>query len=115
MFDERQYQATARRLIGANHQQVTLKVNNGAGFDEYPGVKANVSYWRETDLIPGSSVEVGDLKLIILAETVPDAVGDLEQRDRVEIGGENYAVMYWDTQTGRVNNTVVTILAAVRG
>ena len=115
MFDAATYRRMYGRFMGPLSQSITLQVNNGTGFDSYPGVSAHVSNWAERDLIPNGSIKLGDLRVIILAEDIPQQVDKLEQRDRVEIDGRNYAVINWDNYTRKVGDDLIAVEVAVRG
>jgi hypothetical protein len=99
-------------MIDRLGQRVTLKVRDGDTTHSYV-VKAHVSQWREQDLIAGGSIETGDLRLII--EDVPHAVGQLTQKDRVEIDGRTYAIMTWDMYTRKMGDNQIAVEASVRG
>ena len=114
MYSVAQYRGLYRRHLGPLAQSVTLMVNNGTDFDHYP-VTAHVSNWVEGDLVPGATVETADLRLIIPAEDIPSGLRDLEQRDRVDIDGRQYAVMQWDTHTRSIGGTLMAVEARVRG
>lgn len=113
------YSAPAYQRMYARHfaamGTVTLRVNNGAGFDDHPGVKAHVSAYRENDLVEGGPIQVGDLRLIIPADQIPDGVADLKQKDRIQINGRDYAVMHWDAHTRSVGDQLIAVEARVRG
>jgi len=115
MFNPGQYKDAHVRILGANSQEVTLHVNNGTGFDKYTGVKARVIRYDETTLPANSTIKIGDLKLIILADTVPAGLRALELKDRIEIAGKIHSVMMWDPFTGTVGGELISITAAVRG
>lgn len=114
MFDADQYKALYERILGPNSETVTLHVNNGTGFDTYQA-KAHVSNYRAQDLVEGGSIKLGDLRLIIDADTVPDGLRRLEAKDRIEVRGRVYGVEYWDDMSRSVGSTVIAYEAAVRG
>lgn len=113
------YSAPAMRRMYARHFRVmgtvTLRVNNGTGFDDHANVKAHVSTYRENELVAGGPIQVGDLRLIIPAEEIPAGVADLKQRDRIQIDGRDYAVMHWDAYTRSVGDELIAVEARVRG
>jgi hypothetical protein len=94
---------------------VTLRVNNGAGYTDHAGVKAHISKYQEQDLVENGPINVGDLRLIIPAEEIPDGVADLKQKDRIQINGRDYAVMHWDAHTRSVGDQLIAVKARVRG
>ena len=115
MFDANQYRRMYDKFMGPLAQDVTLKINNGTGWDSYRGVSAHVSGYSESELIAGGSIKLGDLKLIILADEIPSGVVALEQKDRIEIGGRDYAVINWDANTRSVGDQSIAVEVAVRG
>lgn len=115
MFNAAQYQNMYSRFMGPLAQPVILMINNGAGWDSYPDVMAHVSRYRESDLIPGGSIRLGDLRLVILAEDLPAGVTRMGLDDRIEVDGRALAVINWDSNTRSVGDTVIAIEAAVRG
>ncbi len=115
MFDSAQYRDIYDRFLGPLSQDITLQVNNGTDFDEYPGVRAHVSKWQERDLVPGSSIELGDTRLIIRAETLPAGLRPLEKKDRVYIDGKLYGVIHWDAVSRKVGDREIAVECTVRG
>lgn len=115
MFDANQYRRMYDKFMGPLAQDVVLKVNNGTGFDSHSGVSAHVTNYRESDLIAGGSIKLGDLRLIILADNIPQSIDRLEQKDRIEIGGRDYAVLNWDSNTRSIGDQTIAVEVAVRG
>ena len=114
MFNADQYRNMYDRFLGPLSQSVTLKVNNGTGFDSYT-CTAHVSKSNERDLVAGGSIELGDLRLIILNGDLPAGMRDLEKKDRIEIDDRVYAVTHWDNYTRKIGENAVAIEVAVRG
>lgn len=106
--------STYMRRLGPLSRDVVLMVNNGTSFDEYT-VPAHVSQWQERDLVPGGSMKLGDLRLILLVECLPSGLRDLEQKDRIQIDGRPYAVIHWDKHTRAMGEHQIAIEATVRG
>ena len=115
MFSGAQYKAMYRRFMGPLAQPVTLMKNNGTNFNYYEPITAYVTNYQERDLVAGSSVDVGDLKVIILSENLPDDLEPLDQKDRIEIDGRAYGVMNWDDYSRKVGETPVAVEVRVRG
>lgn len=115
MFNSASYESMYRRFLGPLAQTVGLKLNNGTDFDAPINVDAHVSSYREADLVAGGSIQIGDLRLIILESSLPDGLRALEMKDRIEIEGRNYSVIHWDTNSRSVGDTTVAIEATVRG
>ena len=115
MFNAADYRRAYKRQLGPLAQAVTLMINNGTGWTSYPGVMAHVSNWQERDLIAGGTVKTGDLRLIILAESLPDGVERLEQKDRIQIGSRAYSVINWDGFTRSIGDATIAVEVTVRG
>ena len=115
MFNVAQYKQMYSKFLGPLAQQIGLKLNNGTDFDAPILVDAHVASYRESDLVAGGSIKLGDLKLIILYSDIPPGTRDLEQKDRIEIDGRNYSVVQWDTDTRSIGDTPVAVEASVRG
>lgn len=115
MFSRPSYESMYKRFLGPLAQQVGLKLNNGTDFDAPILVDAHVSKYREDDLVSGGSIELGDLRLIILESSIPDGLRRLEMKDRIEIEGRNYSVIHWDTNTRTIGDSTVAVEVTVRG
>lgn len=114
MYYADRYRDMYQRILGPLSRDVVLKVNNGAGYDDYT-VPAHVSKWQERDLVPGGSIQLGDLRLIILTESLPDGVTTLTMKDRVEIDGRAYGVIHWDEHTRAIGDNQLAVDVTVRG
>ena len=114
-FSAARYSDMYKRFMGPLAKPVTLRYNNGTGFTSYYGVQAYVSRYRETDLVQGGSIEIGDLKVIIPDEYMPSGARDMERKDRIDIDGRNYSVVHYDTETRSMGDGVVAIEITVRG
>ena len=115
MFNAEQYRLMYDKFMGPLAQPVTLMINNGTGYTSYPNVMAHVSAYKDNDLIAGGSIQLGDLRLIILNESIPSAVVKMEMKDRIDIGGRTYAPINWDNHTRSVGDEVIAVEVAVRG
>jgi hypothetical protein len=109
------YQRMYRRMLGNLAKPVTLKINNGTSFKSYRDVLAYVSKYRESDLVQGGSIEIGDLKVIIPTEYLPNAVTVMGRKDRISIDDRNYSVIHWDDESRAMGDTSVAIEVTVRG
>lgn len=114
MFEPLRYKASLRKMDSLA-QPVNIKVNNGTGFTTYSNVRMHVSRYQENELIAGGSIMMGDLRLIIPAENLPDVSMKLEMKDRVEIDGRVYSVIQWDNYTRKMGEELIAVEAAVRG
>ena len=119
MFNPAEYRRMYARFLGPLSSEVTFMINNGTSFDDYAEpVFARVTNWQESDLVPGGTIELGDLKLII---PVPDILDTqppfprLELKDRIRIGGRAYSVIHWDEKTRSVGDYVIAVQVTVRG
>jgi hypothetical protein len=115
MFNANNYKGMYSRILGPLAQPVTLMVNNGTGYDSYENVSAHISKWKENELVKDGSIELGDLKLIILADDLPSAIGHMSIKDRIKIDGNIYAVIHWDVFSRSVGAESVAVQATVRG
>lgn len=95
-------------------EAVTIMENNGTGFTNHPS-RAVVHQHRESDLVPGGSIQQGDLKVIISATRWPAGLRDLERKDRILIQGRPYSVVHFDRFTRTVGGAPVAYEASVRG
>jgi hypothetical protein len=114
-FSATAYQTMYRRFLGNLAKPVTLKINNGTSFKSYRDVLAYVSKYRESDLVQGGSIELGDLKVIIPTEYLPNAVTVMGRKDRIDIAGRNYSVVHWDDESRAMGDTSVAIEVTIRG
>ena len=114
MFNANQYKEMYEKFMGPLAQAVILRLNNGTGFTSYPS-KAHVSNYNEKDLIPNGPIELGDLRLVILAEDIPTGVVRMDKGDRVSIEGREYGVIHWDSNTRSVGGELVAVNVTVRG
>ena len=110
MFSEADYRRLYDRFLGPLSQPVVFQVNNGTGFDDVATVNAHVSNMRETELVPGGSIKLGDLRLIIL-----DPPQVLELKDRIKIDGKSYAIVQWDDDTRTIGAFKLAAQVTVRG
>lgn len=108
------YRRMVKRMLGPLAKPVTLRVRDGSGFNDHR-VMAHVSNWHERDLVPGGTIELGDLRLIIDADGLPPKLRRLETKDRVQIDGRDYAVIHWDTETRALGSDLIAVEATVRG
>ena len=114
-FSAAQYESIYKRFLGPMSQDVVLRINNGTTYVDYPGVKAYVTNYRESDLVQGGSILIGDLKLIIPQDYIPVAIVTMGRKDRVTIDGRNYSVIHWDAQSRAMGADVVAVEVTVRG
>jgi hypothetical protein len=114
-FSSTAYQTMYRRFLGDLAKPVTLKINNGTTFKSYRDVLAYVSKYRESDLVQGGSIEIGDLKLVIPTEYLPSAVTVMGRKDRISIDDRNYSVIHWDAESRAMGEQSVAIEVTIRG
>jgi hypothetical protein len=113
-FSSAAYKRMYQRMSNL-YKPVILRINDGTGFRSYPDVSAYVSKYREADLVPGGSIEIGDLKVIIPTENLPGEVEVMGRKDRIDIAGRNYSVIHWDEETRSMGDSSVAIEVTVRG
>jgi len=114
-FSAARYSNIYKRFMGNLAKPVTLQVNNGTGFTNYPGVLAYVTSYRESDLVQGGSIQIGDLKLVITKDYIPAAIDTMSRKDRIEIDGRSYSVIHYDNESRAMGDTIVAIEITVRG
>ena len=95
-------------------EPVTIKENNGTAFVDHAS-RAVVTQHRESDLVPGGTIQQGDLKVLISATRWPTGLRDLERKDRLQIQGRPYSVIHFDRFTRNVGGSVVAYELTVRG
>ena len=95
-------------------EPITIRVNNGTSFDDHPS-RAVVHQHKESDLVPGGTIQQGDLKLTISGTRWPAGIDSLERKDRVVIQGKNYSVVHFDRFTRNVGGSPVAYELSVRG
>jgi hypothetical protein len=104
-----------KRFMGPLAQPVTLLVNNGTDFDAHSNISAHVSRYDEKELVSGGSIEIGDLRLIILAEDIPLSIERMTQKDRIVVEGRQYSVIHWDTNSRSIGADGLAVVATIRG
>jgi hypothetical protein len=115
MFNANQYQSAHDRMDAARGRKVTIKINNGTGFDEYTS-RAVFGTLSERDLVPGSSIRQGDVKLIISSTHWPKCVPmKLETKDRVFFDGREHSVVHCDPYARMIGEHRVATDVTVRG
>ena len=115
MFKANTYSAMYKKFLGPLAQPVSLLVQTGAQYIAYE-TTAYVTKYQESDLIPGGSIQLGDLRLIILRENL-DAVGidSMALKDRINIDGLTYAVVHWDQYSRTIGDSGIAVEATIRG
>lgn len=79
-------------LIDSAGEDIVVRENTGPGvWADHPAIKAKPSAFRPEDIVAGSTLEQGDFKLIVRANTFPVA-RRLEQKDRITWRGRDWAV-----------------------
>jgi hypothetical protein len=115
MFESNDSKASYDRILGRLSQRIAIAINNGTDFTEFPATTAFVSRYTESDLITGGSIQLGDVKIILLPADLPAGVTSLGLKDRIIIDNRNYAVIHWDNYSRKVGSDPVAIEIAVRG
>lgn len=115
MFSKSTYESMYKRFMGPLARPVSLLINNAGSYISYE-TTAHVTKYQESDLVPGGSIQLGDLKLVILSEDV-EAFGITKMglKDRINIDGSTYAVIHWDAYTRTVGPDNIAVEVAVRG
>lgn len=114
-FNPAKHQAAHDRMDASRGRAVTIKVNNGTGFDEYPS-RAVFGSLNERDLVNGSTIRQGDIKLIISSTHWPaSAPMRLEMKDRVYFDGQNHSVIHCDPYSRMIGEHRIATELVVRG
>jgi len=114
-FSAAKYSNIYKRFMGNLAKSVTLQINNGTSFTDYPGILAYVTNYRESDIVQGGSIQVGDMKLIITHDYIPPRIETMSRKDRVKIDGRSYSVIHWDAESRSMGDTIIAVEIAVRG
>lgn len=114
-FNAANYVSMYRRFLGPLAQPLSILVNNGIGFQEYPAITGFVTAYNESDLVNGGTIQLGDLKVILLTEDLPSGVTELSLKDRLVIGNRFYSIVHWDSYTRKIGDTGVAVEVTVRG
>lgn len=112
-FSSAQYDRIYDSFLVKLGKDVTLRYNNGTGYSNFTA-RAYVTRYREDDIVPGGSIEIGDLRLIIPESELPGQ-RNMERKDRIDIDGRNYSVIHYDTETRAMGADVVAVEITVRG
>jgi hypothetical protein len=103
-------------MIAAVGDDVTLMLRNAGGtFDNVGPLKAKVSELRLQDIVVGSTARVGDLRVILLAGSIPAGQRRMESKDRVLWRAREYAVVQYDDATASIGAEVMAVNIIVRG
>lgn len=115
MFNPDRYKAMYRRILDPLSQNIRLAPGTGSGFSVYPEQLAFVSSYKEDELIPGGSIELGDLKVILFTDDIPAGIESLGRKDRIIIDNRFYSVIHWDAYTRTVGPVGIAVEITVRG
>jgi hypothetical protein len=115
MFYPSAYQQAHDRMDAARGRVVTIKINTGTGFTDYCS-RAVFGSLTERDLVPGSTIRQGDIKLIISSTNWPEGVPmRLETRDRIEFDGRSHSVIHCDPYARMIGDKRIATEVTVRG
>ncbi|MCA0944494.1 hypothetical protein LCM08_06195 [Salipiger pacificus] len=113
MLEVRRVKRAYKRALLKVGAPIDLLVNNGAGFDEYPSVPAMVRGFSLDELV--GDVQLGDVKVLILADDLPEGVKLRSRRDRLRINGEVYGVIVADPNTRAIAGQTIAWEIQARG
>lgn len=114
-FDAAKHQAAHDRMDASRGRAVTIRVNNGTGFDDYDS-RAVFGSLTERDLVAGSTIRQGDIKLIISSTHWPSGAPDrLELKDRIKFDGRNFSVVHCDPYSRMIGEHRIATEVTVRG
>jgi hypothetical protein len=115
IFDANAHQAAHDRQDAARGRAITIKIGTGSGYTDYCSRAVFVSL-TERDLIPGSDIRQGDIKLIISSTHWPAGVPiRLEPKDRIEFDGRQHSVVACDPYSRMIGEHRVATEVTVRG
>lgn len=115
LFDSTAYQRQHDKLDSARGRVVTIKINRGTAFESHPSRAVSVSL-TERDLVSGSSIQQGDIKLIISSTHWPSGVPiRLTTKDRIEFDGRDHAVIHCDPYARMIGEHRIATEVTVRG
>jgi len=115
IFSAEKYQSAHDRMDRARGRDVTIQVNNGTGFTNYQS-RAVFGSLNERDLVPGSTIRQGDVKLIVSSTNWPKGVPiKLEMKDRVRFDGRSHSVVHCDPYSRMIGEHRVATEITVRG
>jgi len=115
MFNAAKYQSMYNRFLGPLARPVQVLVSSDGEFISY-AMTGHVTKYRESDLVPGGSIQLGDLKLIMLYEDF-EAFGitKLELKDRINIDDRTYSIVHWDEYSRSVGEKKIAVEITIRG
>lgn len=103
-------------LITAVADEVTLRLRSDAGtYTDVGPIKAKVAELRLSEIVPGSAAQVGDLRAILLAQSIPADQRRMEMKDRVLWRGREYAVIQYDDASASIGAEVMAVNIILRG
>jgi hypothetical protein len=116
VFDPAVFQAAHDRQAEATGRMVTIQVAIAGGFREYPGVLAKFQSLNERDLVAGTTLRQGDVKMVISSTHWPaDVPVRLELKDRIKFDGRSHAVIHCDPYARMIGEHRIATEVMVRG
>lgn len=95
-------------------QPASIHLNNGTDFDVLP-TRVIPTGFTERDLAPGSSIQQGDVKVLISASQFPATITrPLERKDRLEINGDIKGIVHFDPNSRRIQGQTLMYELVVR-
>jgi hypothetical protein len=94
-------------------QAITIHFNDGTGFVQHAS-RAVVRGYSEKELVAGSTIKLGDIKVMISADAYPDLPRPLETRDRIEFNGDVYAIVHFDRNSRNIQGETLMYEVVVR-
>lgn len=115
MFDASQYSSMYERFLGPLARGITVKLKSGSNYVAYQ-MTGHVTRYQESDLISGGSIQLGDLRLIVMSEDLQAfGIEKLGLKDRVDIDGRTYSIVHFDEYSRSVGGTSIAVEMTVRG
>lgn len=114
-FNPRSHQAAHDRMDSARGRVITIKLNNGTDFDDHAS-RAVFGSLTERDLVNGSTIRQGDIKLIISSTHWPgDVPMLLGSKDRIHFDGRNHSIVHCDPYSRMIGEHRIATEVTVRG
>ena len=114
-FSARAQQAALDRMDRSRGRVITMKIGNGTGYDEYAS-RAVFGKLTERDLVNGSSLQQGDIRLIVSSTHWPvNAPMELERKDQVVFDGRPHSVVHCDPYDRMIGEHRIATELVVRG
>jgi len=104
-----------KQFLGPLSREILLAFNNGTNFTVYPPRTAWVDGYRDKDIIPGGSIEQGDVRVVMLVDQLPSIYTEMRTKDRIIIDNKYYSIINWDPYTRTIGGQGLAYNIHLRG